>query len=31
MNVSGGSKGVMKVGGVKEISPNIIEFTIGTL
>ena len=26
-----GSKGEMKVGGVKEISPNIIESTIGTL
>ena len=28
---SGGSKGGMKVGGVKEISPNIIESTIGIL
>ena len=28
---SGGSKGGMKVGGVKEMSPNIVESTIGTL
>ena len=31
MSLSGGSKGGMKVGGVKEIRPNIIESTIGTL
>ena len=27
----GGSKGGMKVGGVEEISPNIVESTIGTI
>ena len=30
-SVSGGSKGGMKVGGVKEISPNTVESTIGIL
>ena len=30
-NSSGGSKGGMKVGGVKEISPNIVESTIQVL
>ena len=29
--MSGGSKGGMKVGGVKEICPNIVESTIGIL
>ena len=29
--ISGGSKGGMKVGGVEEISPNIVESTIGTI
>ena len=29
--VSGGSKGGMKVGGVTEVSPNIVESTIGVL
>ena len=28
---SGGSKGAMKVGGVKEISPNMVESTLGIL
>ena len=30
-NISGGLKGGMKVGGVKGLSPNIVESTIGIL